>query len=539
VSAARRLGGRRGAAVSRLAFLLLAGCAPGGVDAPRVPGLAELEAPVRELIGQALAGVDAAPRDAARWGRLGEALQAHGFLDEAIECYRRAEGLDPGAARWPHLRGIVHELRSEPEAAEQAFRTALERDPRDLVALCSLGALAERRNRSGEAQGLFLKALSLDPRCVAARIGLARLAQVSGALDAARRHLALALEASPRCGPAHAALGAIASREGRAAEARLHAGLGRRFAERVPLPDPLMDEILALGRSHAARLRQAHYAALRDDWPAAAEACREALRLQPGSIEARYRLGLALARAGEAEAGLRELEGAAASPERAAAARLAMARIERARGRREEAAAALDLAIAASPDDAEARLLRLEVSLDASSAPADALRSELEKLAARFPDEAVVHQALGEACLAAKRRGAPDAGAGGEGAERLRAEAARRAFERALELDASLDGARDGAGMACMQLAEICGAGAEASRYHEAAIAQFETLVRFWPERKSGHVHLIRALHTAGRGEEAIAAIRRAAGRWPEDPLFQRRTEGPRPEAPPASSPKE
>jgi len=61
----------------------------------------------------------------------------------------------------------------------------------------------------------------------------------------------------------------------------------------------------------------------------------------------------------------------------------------------------------------------------------------------------------------------------------------------------------------------------EKARQVTEAIERFRQLATYFPERKEGHVSLIKALHTAGRTEEAVAAIQRAHQRWPGDTRFK------------------
>ena len=104
--------------------------------------------------------------------------------------------------------------------------------------------------------------------------------------------------------------------------------------------------------------------------------------------------------------------------------------------------------------------------------------------------------------------------------ERERATRARAAFERTLDLDADLAEAHEGLGMACMQLWQLADSVEERERNSREALQQFTQVVKYFPEYKSGHISLIRALHQAGMKQETEQAIQRARERWPSDPQF-------------------
>ncbi|PID38032.1 MAG: hypothetical protein CSA65_08935 [Proteobacteria bacterium] len=105
----------------------------------------DLEAAVRALS----AASRAAPRDAAPLARLALALDARGAYPELIEVLRRLDTLtfDSGscAALRTRIGSLAETQLGDSEAAIEAYRRALEIEPRYLPALSALGTLYQRR----------------------------------------------------------------------------------------------------------------------------------------------------------------------------------------------------------------------------------------------------------------------------------------------------------------------------------------------------------------------------------------------------------
>ena len=75
-----------------------------GPEPPEVPEGIRDE--VRAALTAARAEVVEHPRRAAAWGHLGLVFTAHGFDDQAAECYREAHRMDADDDRWPYLLGL-------------------------------------------------------------------------------------------------------------------------------------------------------------------------------------------------------------------------------------------------------------------------------------------------------------------------------------------------------------------------------------------------------------------------------------------------
>jgi tetratricopeptide (TPR) repeat protein len=492
---------------------------------PEFPGLdlVRLDPPLRAALEAAAGAVRRSPDSAGAWGELGMLCHAHLLYPEARRAYRRAAELAPADRRWPHLLGLACELDSVPEEARAAFARARELDPGDLVATISLARLLQDGGRVDEARQLLLAAVKVDPRSVAAHVGLGQLAAQAGVLDMAEKNLALALEGFPRCGPAHAALSQVYSRQGKSELAAFHRRWSLVAANRIPLPDPLMEEVESRGVSYTARMRRGQLLGSLGRWREAAEQFQAAVDLRGDLAEPRYYLGASRVESGEADAGIAELARAAVLEGRKADAWLRISRARAGRGDLAGAEAAIAAALDAEPGSAEALVVRGD--LRRREGKKEQALADYDRAIQLAPGDARAHLARGEVLLepgVTREEAARDPDAARREAER--AAVALAAFERALELRADLADAYEGAGRARMQLGQHAPAGAARAAQWQAGIEHFSRLVKYFPERQSGHVALIKALHAAGRVDESVAAIAAARARWPDDARFQKQS---------------
>jgi tetratricopeptide (TPR) repeat protein len=484
---------------------------------------AQYEPPLRELLAERLALVERRLEDPEAWGELARACHAHGLYDAARAAYERAEQIDSSDSLWPHLRGIACDLLGRHDEAIAAFERSIAMEPFDVVARCFLARILAERGDAGRARELYLEAVKVDPRSVAAWVGLGQLALEAGAIEMAEKNLRLALEELPSCGPAHSALALLCAREGRETDAAFHRAWSHACSGRVPLPDPYVEAIEKLGVTYEARLRRGRRAAQAGDLGEAVEDFRAAARLRPELGEPRLLLASALAEAGRSVEAERELEAAASFADSRVKARLRLARIHAARGRREEARALIEEVLADEPQNTEALVGRGDLAIEGGRGDRERALAEYDRALAIDPTCAAAHLARGRALhLRAAAREEALADPAVRERERTRAREALAAFERALELQADSASAYAGAGRVLMQLWELAGDPAEKASYIDAAIGRFRQLTTYFRGDKEGHLALIRALHSAGRVQEMLAAIARARALWPDDPQFRR-----------------
>src|SRR5262245_14495265 len=121
------------------------------------------------------------------WFEIGVHLEV-AAPDEAREAYRRAVELDPRHAdARVNLGRLLHE-RGELEAAEEQYRAALAADPDSVTGAFNLGVVLEDLNRIDEAVAVYERIVKLDAECADAHFNLARLYERSGRTIAALRH---------------------------------------------------------------------------------------------------------------------------------------------------------------------------------------------------------------------------------------------------------------------------------------------------------------------------------------------------------------
>jgi Flp pilus assembly protein TadD len=102
----------------------------------------------------------------------GEALTALGRLDEAMTSFESVLRNNPSSVAAQIGLGRVR-LGSDPAAAEELFLQALQREPRNAVALNNLGIARDLQGRHTEAQTAYRHAMAANSNMSAARVNLA------------------------------------------------------------------------------------------------------------------------------------------------------------------------------------------------------------------------------------------------------------------------------------------------------------------------------------------------------------------------------
>src|SRR5262249_53621882 len=156
---------------------------------------------VAALLNKARAAVRKAPRSAAAWGHLGQALSANDFHDEAQVCFAQAEQLDPRDVRWPYHQAPRLAL-TDPAAALMKLRRATDLDGAVAIRL-QFAELLLAQNQGDEAAEQFRSILDRDPPNPRAHLGLARVALLRGELPQAQEQLQPAAARSAGAQPIH------------------------------------------------------------------------------------------------------------------------------------------------------------------------------------------------------------------------------------------------------------------------------------------------------------------------------------------------
>lgn len=482
----------------------------------------------------------------AKFGELGQLYQIFDLSDAAQVCYDDARRLLPDEFRWTYLLGTVYIEKGSPEEARGTLERALEIDPDYTAAWIRLGDTLLDLNEPEAAKAAFDRATELGGESAAARFGLGRAHAALGDDAAAARDLRRALELQPEASAMRYPLAQALRRLGgtEAAEAEL-AVLGNR---RVRIEDPIIEQLsdvktvsalrvlismaadpdrvsapqllgfalTHLGKVHgtaeqlvkvtdelaqsseprASELGRLHYVLAgllvnegRDS--EAIEHFRRALDYDDGLVDARVKLGNALARNGDLAAAEAEFDRALGQDPSNRDLRMKQTTVLLNRGRVKEAMQELDALIREDPQDPVARIRRAEV-LEAAGSPERAAAAYDEALGAELPAtaQARIYHARG---AFHRRQG--------------RFEAAMEDFRRALELDRELQSAR-------LDLAAVLG---HLGRYQDAA-GQYAQVSAARPSSERAWLGEAAALILAGDYAAACRRLDVAAHELPGSP---------------------
>jgi len=261
-------------------------------DAP-MEAAVERAALERETTGPAaaLAAVEGAgldltdPANEPALRSLVEDLLALGRGDEAMARVETALAAHPDAGTLYALKGRLHTLRGESDAASEAFEKARELDAdlaQTLSGLASLAALTGERERAVQ---LFDDAARTDPEDPAPAYAAAQLVLAAGRKDEAERRLNEIVQRHPGAAGACNDLAWLLAQSGRELERALE------LAEAAARIDPQPAVLDTLGYVHLQR----------GEGEQAAAAFRRSLQADPDAPSVRYRLGLALVQLGDSE----------------------------------------------------------------------------------------------------------------------------------------------------------------------------------------------------------------------------------------------
>jgi tetratricopeptide (TPR) repeat protein len=150
---------------------------------------------------------------------LGHALTGLGRVDEAERAMRSALARDPNNVIAAANHAVLLRILGRLEEAEATARGALAIDPVYIPALHTLGSVLAQRRKFQEAEEIFLKVLERDPRHIQAMINLAAVRASCDRFDEAIVLFNRALNADPRSAEAHLNLGLALAEFGRPQQA--------------------------------------------------------------------------------------------------------------------------------------------------------------------------------------------------------------------------------------------------------------------------------------------------------------------------------
>lgn len=244
-----------------------------------------------------------------------ENLSLLGRSKEALAAIDAAATRSPESARLYELRGLVLGRGGDAAAARTAFEKALAIDPRSAAAMAGLGTLRGKAGEFDAAIELFERADAQAPGDGSYAYSAAQIALAAGRRADAIERLRKVTARHPELAGARNDLAFLLAEDG--AELDLALSLAEQARRRSPTPEVLD----TLGFVHLQR----------GEAKEAVAVLEEAAAADPGSASIRYRLGSALAKAGEVEKARASFQAALAKgdfPE-AEAARAELARLSR------------------------------------------------------------------------------------------------------------------------------------------------------------------------------------------------------------------
>ena len=366
--------------------------------------------------------VQDSPRSGEAWGKLGMVLYANDYAAPAYDCFVQAERFDPDAPMWPYMQAVrllVVERDKGVASLERAIAradSARGADVHNGTPHLTLAEVYIETDRRREAEALCDRVLALLPEHPRAYLDLGLIALADDQPERCIQHLTRALPSPYTAYRASLYLAAAYRRLGDTASAAAFQRRVQALPPDQPWPDPYVQkakEYEAGPRRHAARAKALsqrgkpgeYLLALRDlaeeagdglshyrlgmalaeagDYAAAEPVLHTALRKGPQLFSARFALGVVVLRQGD--------KLAAGDPTSAAA-----------QERFRKAADYLRTAIAQRPTYGLAHL-SLGQALRGLGQAADAL-TEFRLAVQCQPELADAHLALGEALAAAGER---------------------------------------------------------------------------------------------------------------------------------------
>jgi len=156
---------------------------------PATPDLSSAPAPIRKRLAAAEAQARSRFGSAEGLRALSRLYHANGFPEEALQCYRALQQLEPKEARWFHLAALLTAGYGELDPALELWKRATALDPAYTPAWLRLGETCLKANRPAEAEAAFNEVLRRAPDDAYALFGLARLDFEAQRWDAARQKL--------------------------------------------------------------------------------------------------------------------------------------------------------------------------------------------------------------------------------------------------------------------------------------------------------------------------------------------------------------
>jgi len=436
-------------------------------------------------IDTAYQDADEAPDDPVPLGALAALYFAHGFADEAAQCFERAAELKPDEMPWYYCAGLAYEKAGRPVEARAAFERALAfgRDYEPLYLHLADLVLADDPARAAT---LYQRVLASNPTDASAHYGLGRVAAAQGRQDEALKHFYQAVGLAPEYADAHRAAAEILNATGRQAEAQMHLRRAEAGGQAPHLADSVALKVRRRGLDPRLLCSEAMHLARQSQFDQAEEFITEALAL--GGAGTLPRLSLAALRAVQKryDEAAAEYQAVLEVEPDSLNAKSSLGHVYADTGELEQAERLYREVLARRPDHAVTlqRFSGLMSRLGRPDEPARVLREALQS----DPRNEMLHFRLGQFLASANRT----------------AEALAH-FRQALELRPEFLAARHALALGLEQSGDLAGASAE-----------WEKALRANPKLQDGYLRLARLMHQQRDTPTMARVLRQGLEHFPD-----------------------
>lgn len=293
----------------------------------RIPDIdsAALDAAVIRSIDEAVDVVRKRPDHPQAWGRLGMLLLAHDLQMPAAECFAEAGRRNPNEPHWPYFESIALRSLDLESAIERSRRAAELFGDKSTVPKSRLADMLIEGEQLDDAQSVLTEVIRSDPRNARARVGLAKVHLLRNEPRRALEHIDRARESTTSTRTMLLLASEAYRRLGNLEQAK-EFGEQAQASRDTAWDDPIYRQVLALRTGLTVRLKKADrlfqqnrvddsitmLERLVADYPESEWArillargyirqrrlkeadatLREALRLNPDSFEAHFRMGV-------------------------------------------------------------------------------------------------------------------------------------------------------------------------------------------------------------------------------------------------------
>ncbi|NNE66475.1 MAG: tetratricopeptide repeat protein [Pyrinomonadaceae bacterium] len=230
-------------------------------------------------------------RLAIAYGNTGSDYHAYSILDTALACYRNAGLLQPNDFRWQHLAGIALAELNRPYEALDAFKRAVEIEPKYVPSHARAGEIYLSLNLIGLATKSFESAAKITPNEPAVLYGLAQIAYEKSEFRSAADLYEKVIDILPRANRVRYSLALAYRKLGQPDKAREQLKLQGPVG--VKVADPLLEKVENRKTGARPKLQEAKTAIDAGQFEDAAKIYAEILKSDPNNTTALVNLGVA------------------------------------------------------------------------------------------------------------------------------------------------------------------------------------------------------------------------------------------------------